>query len=510
MRANRNPKVTCSRGRLPKPHSQFGNPALQYQPMGAAGIQFGTSGWRGVVADEFTFPRVRVVSAAIARMVAGRHKGKKSRPALLVGYDTRFASEDFARAVAEVLLAEGVRPIMAARPTPAPALAFEVRRAKLDGAVHITASHNGAEYNGLKFADADGATASVAESREIERLATQIEARHSVSYDSPGHGAQEAAAFETVDAAPAYLEHLDRVVRFEAIRRARISVVYDAMHGSGAGWLDRLLAVHAVPVQILNAGRDVLFEGHSPDPAPAHLGALAHAVRQSEASLGLATDGDADRYGILDAQGRFISPNHILGLVFDYLVESRDWRMGVARSVATSQLVDAVARLHGLPVEQTPVGFKFIAPYILEDRVAVGGEESAGLTIRGHVPDKDGILACLLVAEMVAERGPLEAQLAGLFRRVGSEFWPVRLNVSLAAEARKRLGDWLVSEPDEFLGRGVASADRTDGLKLTFKNGSWLLVRPAGTEPVCRIYSEAASLEEANRLAREAEQWILG
>jgi phosphoglucomutase len=474
--------------------------------MSAAGIHFGTSGWRGVIADDFTFGRVRLTAAAIARMVRSRAKA----PKLLVAFDTRFFSEDFARSAAGVLASMGVHPILAARATPAPAIAFEVRRRKLHGAIHITASHNPAEYSGLKFIDAQGAPAGPDESREIERLAT-LEARGDKAFgpESP-LAAAETAECETADAAPAYLEHLAQLIRFDAIRRSRLSLVYDAMHGSGAGWLDRLLAVHGIPVEILNAERDVLFDGHSPDPAPAHLGPLAHAVRRGKAQLGLATDGDANRFGILDAHGHFLSPNHILGLAFDYLVDSRGWRLGVVRSVATSHLVDAVARLHGLPAWETPVGFKHIAPFILDGRVALGGEESAGLSIRGHVPDKDGILACLLAAEMVAERGPFEAQLAGLFRRVGREFWPVRLNVSLGELARERQDAFLQSDPAEFLGRRVARADRADGLKLEFEDGSWLLVRPSGTEPLSRIYAEAATLEKANRLAKEAERWILG
>jgi phosphoglucomutase len=471
--------------------------------MSAAGIHFGTSGWRGVIADDFTFRRVRLVTAVIARRVRARRKAAK----LLVAYDTRFFSEEFARAAAHVLETLGVHPILCDRPTPAPAIAFEVRRRQLQGAIHITASHNPAEYNGLKFIGDDGAMAGTEESLEIEREAAAWEARGG---EEPGGGSgAEAEPFETIDSSPAYLDRLGELIRFDAIRRAQLSVVYDAMHGSGAGWLDRLLAVHGIPVQLLNHERDVLFDGQSPDPSPAHLGQLAHLVRREAANLGLATDGDANRFGILDAQGHFLSPNHILGLVYDYLVTSREWRLGVARSVATSHLVDAVARLHGLPVYQTAVGFKHIAPFLLEDRVALGGEESGGLSIRGHVPDKDGILACLLAAEMVAERGPLQTQLASLFRRVGGEFWPVRLNVPLSEAAEERQAALLGSELGEFLHRRVVRSDRTDGLKLEFEDGSWLLVRRSGTEPLSRIYAEAASLEEANRLAREAEQWIL-
>jgi phosphoglucomutase len=470
--------------------------------MSHAGIHFGTAGWRGVIGEEFTFGRVRLAAGAVAHLVRKQEKS----PKLLVGYDTRFLSEDFARAAAEMLEREGVHAILADRPTPTPALAYEILRRKVSGGILLTASHNPSEYGGLKFSDESGASAGPAKAAEIERLAAKLagegwEAKREET-------ASRTTEIETADFSPAYLERLGELVRFKAMRRARLTVTYDAMHGAGEGWLDRLLAANRMAVETLHPERDVLFEGQSPDPLPAHLRELAHVVRRNRASLGLATDDAAERFGILDGDGRFISPNHILGLLYDYLVESRGWRLGVARSVATSRLVDAVARMHGLTVYETKVGFRHIAPLVVEDGVALGGEESAGLTIRGHVPEKDGILACLLVAEMRAERGPLEAQLAQLFRRVGSEFWPVRHDVALDAAARERLAGWLESDPSEFLGRRVTGTNHTDGLKLEFESGSWLLVRPSGTEPLSRIYAEAASLEEASRLAKEAEQWM--
>jgi phosphoglucomutase len=471
--------------------------------MSQAGIHFGTAGWRGIIGEEFTFGRVRLAAAAVARLVRKGHK----KPVLLVGYDRRFLSEDFARTAAEVLEREGVHAILADRPTPTAAQAYEILRRKTAGGILLTASHNPSEYNGLKFSDESGSPAGPSKAAEIERLAAKLAAE---GWKAGGKKqASGSLEIETADFSPAYLERLGELVRFKAMRRARLTVVYDAMHGAGEGWLDRLLAANRIPVETLHSQRDVLFDGHSPDPLPAHLRELAHVVRQNRVSLGLATDDAAERFGILDGGGRFISPNHILGLLYDYLVESRDWRLGVARTVATSRLVDAVARRHGLPVYETKVGFRHIAPLVVEDRVALGGEESAGLTIRGHVPEKDGVLACLLVAEMVAERGPLEEQLAALFRRVGSEFWPVRHDVHLDDAARARLPEWIASDPTEFLGRRVVGTDHTDGLRLEFEGGSWLLVRPSGTEPLSRIYAEADTLEEASRLAKEAEQWIL-
>ncbi len=467
--------------------------------MSSAGIHFESAGWRGVIGEEFTFGRVRLAAAAVARLVRGREKA----PNLIVGHDTRFFSEDFAQAAAAVLEREGVHAIVADRPTPTAALAFEIVRSELAGGILVTAGHHSSAHNGLRFLDRNGAPAGPKQAAEIGRLAANLAA------EGWKAGEGKRREFERTDPLPAYLERLSELVRFDAMRRAGLTAIYDAMHGSGAGWLDGALRASGISVELLRGERDVLFDGQDPDPLPAHLGALTEAVRKSKASLGLATDAAAGHFGILDGKGRFVSPNHILGLLYDYLVESRGWRLGVARSAATSHLVDAVARHHGLPVQETRIGFCHLAPFLAEDRVALVGEESGGLTIRGHVPEEDGILACLLVAEMVAERGPLQRQLAELFRRVGAQFWPVRRDVQTEEATLERLSAWLGSDPKEFLGRRVVRADHTDGLKLEFESGSWLLVRPSGPEPLSRIHAEADSLEEANRLAKETEQWMI-
>jgi phosphoglucomutase len=224
---------------------------------------------------------------------------------------------------------------------------------------------------------------------------------------------------------------------------------------------------------------------------------------------GLATDGDADRFGILDRDGSFIDPNHILGLAFDYLLETRGKKLGAARSVATSHLLDGVAKLYGVQIYESPVGFKYVGPFLRDDKIAIGGEESAGMTIRGHLPEKDGILACLLIAEMIAARQTsLREQLQDLFRRVGREYWPVRVNLPLSEDAHKKLLERLKADPKDFAGQPVANVNRLDGLKLGFADGSWVLMRPSGTEPVVRIYTETPSMAASKKLADEAQAWI--
>jgi phosphomannomutase len=300
------------------------------------------------------------------------------------------------------------------------------------------------------------------------------------------------------------------LVNFEAIRGAKLSIATDALHGCGAGYLDRALMDHGVTVQAMRTDRDVLFDGSGPDVSEENLHTLRDAVLGKKAAVGLATDGDADRFGILDSDGAWMQPNHILALLYDYLVETRGWKMPAARSVATSHLLDAVAEHYGSTVFQTPVGFKYIGELIQQDKIALGGEESAGLSIRGHVPEKDGILACLLVAEMVAVRGvALAEQLLVLFKRVGRECWPLRMNLHLSEDVKLKTVARLKAEFTNFLGRHVASLDRTDGLKIAFGDGSWVLLRLSGTEPLMRVYTEAVSPGAAVQLANETRAWVM-
>jgi len=453
------------------------------------------------MAEDFTFPGVRRAAAAIA----GHVLAQKKSPVLIVGYDTRFFSEDFARAAAGVLKSKGCRVLFCKEATPTPAIAHAIIHGKLDGGVNITASHNPAAYNGLKFSGPVGGPALPETTRDIEARASAIK-----EDPSPGHELED--DFERIDPREPYFEQLRSVVRFEVIERAKKmsgTFACDAVHGCGAGWLDRILASHGISATMIRANRDVLFDGTGPDPSEENLAPLKKQVLEQHALAGLATDGDADRFGILDRDGEFVSPNHILGLLFDYLLETRGSKLGASRSVATTHLLDAVAKLHGVQVYETPVGFKYVGPLLREGKIALGGEESAGLTIAGHLPEKDGILACLLVAEMVvARQASLADQLRALFKRIGREYWPIRVNLHLPEEIRERVPAKLKQDPKEFAGRRVASVNRKDGLKLIFEDGAWLLMRPSGTEPLIRIYTEAATQAESEKIAEEARAWI--
>jgi phosphoglucomutase len=473
--------------------------------MGSSPIKFGTSGWRGLIADDFTFANLRLAVTAIAEHV----KSKAKNPNILVGYDTRFYSEEFAQVAVEILEQHKIRTLLCETFTPTPTVAYEIMRRKLDGAINFTASHNPAQYHGLKFSSADAGPALPEVTKDIEARVGRIIAKDGHSPMGNSGPAKNVAA-EKVSLRENYLKRLEELVRFETLRKAKTKFVVDALHGCGAGYLDHALAGQNVAVQAMRTNRDCLFDGTGPDVSEENLAPLRKAVLESGASAGLATDGDADRFGIIDSDGTWIQPNHILALVYDYLVETRGWKMAAARSVATSQMIDAVAKSHGQSTHQTPVGFKYIGQLIREDRIALGGEESAGLSIRGHIPEKDGILACLLVAEMVAARGcSIGEQTRRLFKRLGRDFWPVRENLHLSDEQKAKAIKKVAVDASTLLGRKVVSIDRTDGAKFCFDGGSWILLRPSGTEPLLRLYVEADSAGAAAKLTREAKQWVL-
>ncbi|MGB8262007.1 MAG: phosphoglucomutase/phosphomannomutase family protein [Terracidiphilus sp.] len=462
-------------------------------------IKFGTSGWRAIVADEFTVANIRRAVAGIAAYV----KTQPEPHLVLVGRDPRFLGESFVNEAARVLAGAGVTPIVIPDAAPTPAIAYAVRALKTSGAINFTASHNPPEYNGIKFSTHDGAPA-------LPEVTKQIEAAAAALADAPiPLGAPPAGGFETADVKPAFLARLAELVDLKAIAKSGIKVVYDPFWGAGRGYSSELLAEAGVPVECVHDYRDVLFGGHAPEPDDHLLGEAKAKMKEIGAAIGIATDGDADRFGIVDADGTFIQPNYIIALLLDYLVETRGWRNGVAKSVATTNLINAVAKLHNVPLYETPVGFKYIGELIIADKIAIGGEESAGLTIRGHVPEKDGVLAGLLVAEMVATRGQsLGEQLKKLFAKVGS-FYPERQNFRLTAEAKDRFTEKLKTDPTELSGRKVVEVVRTDGLKLILEDGSWVCYRLSGTEPVVRAYTEARSEQDMEALSTAAKAFVL-
>jgi alpha-D-glucose phosphate-specific phosphoglucomutase len=458
-------------------------------------IKFGTSGWRAVVAEEFTFENVRRAVGGIARYVASqRPVGAR----LIVGRDPRFLGETFCSLAAEILGSHGITPLVIADAAPTPAISYAVIREKADGAINFTASHNPPEYNGIKFSTPDGAPA-------LPEVTKQIEAQIATGGSATSG---ERVAAQQLDVKIAYLARLREIVDFAAIKKAGLRVVFDPLWGAARGYSDSLLREAGVEVAAVHDYRDVLFGGHAPEPDDQLLEPMRKKMREMKAHIGIATDGDADRFGIVDEDGAFLQPNYVIALLFDYLVESRRWKSGVAKSVATTNLINALAKHHGVELYETPVGFKYIGELIKQDKIAIGGEESAGLSIRHHVPEKDGVLAGLLCCECVAKRGKsLGAQLKQLFVEVGS-FYSLRENFRLTPEVKEKFTEKLRADSQHFAGRKVSQIVRKDGLKLVLDDGSWVCYRLSGTEPVVRIYSEAPSQQGLEKLSAAAKQWI--
>ncbi|MGA2360316.1 MAG: phosphoglucomutase/phosphomannomutase family protein [Terriglobales bacterium] len=466
----------------------------------ATQIKFGTSGWRAVMAEEFTFANVNRAVHGIARYVASqRSNGAK----VIVGRDPRFLGESFCATAAGILSSHGITPLVIAEPAPTPTISYAVIQSKADGAINFTASHNPPEYNGIKFSTPDGAPALP----EITQAIQSEVAAFDANPQTP-HAGKADVQVQSIDPRRMYLSRLREIVDLDVIRKAGVKIAFDPMWGAARGYSDASLREAGVTVATVHDTRDVLFGGHAPEPDDHLLEDLRHKMREIGAAIGIATDGDADRFGIVDDDGTFIQPNYIIALLFDYLVETRGWRNGVGKSVATTNLINALAEKHKIELHETPVGFKYIGELIKQDKILIGGEESAGLSIRKHVPEKDGVLAGLLCCEMVARRGKsLGKQLEEVFVEVGS-FYPLRENFRLTPEVKQKFTEKLRSDPGEFHGIKVAQVVRTDGLKLVFTDGSWVCYRLSGTEPVVRVYSEAHSREELAKLSAAAKAWI--
>ena len=461
-------------------------------------IRFGTSGWRAIIADEFTYENVRLVVTAICGYLKENSDG--NRQTLLIGHDSRFMGESFSQIAADIAKNKGFRVLICESPTPTPTISYAIRSEKAVGGINFTASHNPPEYQGIKFSTADGAPALPEITKQIESL---IENTAQVA-DADG------GTVERYDARPKYLDDLKIKVRFDQIAVAQGKYAYDALWGTGRGYLDKILRDYGLEVETLHDWRDVTFGGKSPEPSEKQVDELREAVKTKNLTLGLATDGDGDRFGIIDGNGAFITPNELIPLLADYLAESRGWTEGLARSVATSHLIDRVAESRGLKLYETPVGFKYIGELINKDEIILGGEESAGLSIKGHYPEKDGILACLLAAESVAVRGKsLTEQLNELYNRVG-KLESGRIGVKLNDEIARKLKEKLAQEPSEIGGRKIESINRMDGVKFIFADKSWMLLRPSGTEPMVRIYAETENREDLEVLLEQGRHYLLG
>lgn len=468
-------------------------------------IKFGTSGWRGIIAQDFTFANARLVCQGIAQYL--KNEGLTSG-GVVIGYDTRFMSEDFAAIAAEVMAGNGIKSFLGVRTIPTPVVTFAILQDHRDGGLTVTASHNPGEYNGIKFSPHWGGPAPTSITKSIEE---QVHALTPEDVKSlPLEQGRDNGLIADIDPLEDYLQDLATKIDVSLINQAGLKIVIDPLYGAAVGYLDRFFEEAGAQVEAIHDWRDPYFGGQRPEPSGDYLSELSEEVKATGAHLGLAVDADADRFGVVDSQGQYLEANLILSLLLDYLAETRGWNLGVARSVATTHLIDRVAALHGMPVYETKVGFKNLADYIVKGMVTMIGEEADGFSMRGHLPEKDGILACILVAEMVARKKKGLRQLQEeLFSKVGAVY-SRRLNLKLSPGAKAELLLKLKQPPKTLAGLPIVQHVTLDGHKYILADGSWICLRPSGTEPVVRLYLEAFTPEGLDRLQKAADILIKG
>ena len=450
-------------------------------------IKFGTDGWRAIIAEDFTFANVRACAQATAQYV--RSTGMADR-GIVVGYDTRFASEQFAAAVAEVMAANGIPVYLCDSPAPTPVIGYAILTHRAAGSVVITSSHNPALYSGFKVRTEYAGSAPPEILAQIEALIPEALSRPAPRM--PLDEAKSRGIVRPFDPKPDYVKHLGELLDIERLRGAGLRVVVDPMYGAGSGYLKQLLSGGTTQVWEIRGERNPAFPGmHNPEPILRNLEATCAAVQEHAAQAGLATDGDADRIGVLDGQGRFVNQLQTFALLAYYLLEVRGLRGPMVKSVTTTSMILRLGEIYGVPVYETGVGFKFLGPKMRETDALIAGEESGGFAFRGHLPERDGVLSGLFILDLMARRGKeLPGLVEELFSKVGPHFYD-RIDVTMSEDERSKVEQRLPQlDPDIIAGLRVTGYDRTDGLRFLLEDGAWALIRLSGTEPLMRIYTE--------------------
>ncbi len=468
-------------------------------------IHFGTDGWRAVISEDFTFSNLRLVAQAIADSLL---EEKRAAPTAVIGFDTRFLSDRYAAEVARVLAANDIITWLARADAPTPAVSYAVVEKRAAAGIMITASHNPPRYNGVKLKSGFGGSASPAEAHRVEAILERNlrEGREPQLMELETAFKQERIV--RFDPAWAYYAHLSKLVNLDIISNGELRVVADGMYGSGRGIFGEVLARGRTHVHNIRHEMNPGFGGIHPEPIARYLGLLMSTIQAGHWDVGLATDGDADRIGAVDARGNFVDPHRIFALVLEYLLAKRGWRGTVVRTVSTTRMIDRIAAAYGLPLVETPVGFNHIADLMQKNDVVMGGEESGGMSIRGHIPEGDGILLGLLILEVMADaRAPLAEIVQSILTHYGpAEYQRTDLLLKRPV-AKAAMTQWLLnSAPEAIDGVVVERVETTDGVKYYLNDGSWLLIRPSGTEPVLRVYAEAPDQARVKALLRFGEE----
>jgi alpha-D-glucose phosphate-specific phosphoglucomutase len=482
--------------------------------MSEAAIKFGTDGWRGIIAEDFTFDNVRICAQGVADYV--KQSGLSER-GLVIGYDTRFASEDFAAAAAEVVAGNNIKVHLCLKPAPTPVVSYTVRAFKAAGAIIITASHNPGSWNGFKYKSQEGASVSSEITSQIEKNIAHLTQTLSLEGRGLGEGVKRLALDKALkkglidyfDPSPPYFRHLAKLIDIEELRKQKLKVTVDPMYGAGAGYFKNLLQDGNIELTEINAERNPLFPEIQPEPIAKNLTKLSQLVKEQKANVGLATDGDADRIGIIDEKGNFLNQHQVFALLCLYLLEVRGERGAMVKTLTSTEMISKLGKIFAVPVYETPVGFKYVAPLMIQKKAIIGGEESGGYGFRGHIPERDGILAGLYFLDFMVKTGRTPSQLLDyLYSKVGTHCYD-RVDSHLSKGKRQAILARLASSPiDTIAGAKVTRVDTTDGFRFFLADESWLLIRFSGTEPLVRLYAEGESLEKVRNLLNEGKKII--
>jgi alpha-D-glucose phosphate-specific phosphoglucomutase len=460
-------------------------------------IKFGTDGWRGVIADDFTFANVRFCAQGVADYL--KQKGLASRD-VYIGYDRRFASEDFAAVAAEVIAGNGIKAYLSPKAIPTPFVSFGVISKKTGGGIAITASHNPEKWNGFKFREGTGVSASSETAAEIEKYIDSAVSADKINFIPLPHAMKEKFV-EYLDLTPAYITSISKLIDLKFLQHAGLKIDVDSMYGVGSGYFKTLLSGGTTQVTEINSERNPEFPGINPEPIAVNLQKLSSLVVEQKASVGLATDGDADRIGIIDENGHFLTQLQVFALLCLYLLEVRGERGALVRTITSTSMINRLGELYKVPVYETPVGFKYVAPVMLAQNALIGGEESGGYGFRGHIPERDAIPAGLYFIDFMVKTGKTPSQLlAYLYSKVGEHYYD-RIDLHFT-EGKKQTINNRVRDgaPKSIENVKVTQVDTQDGFRFILADNSWLLIRFSGTEPILRIYAETNTTERVKRL----------
>ncbi|MFC1952206.1 phosphoglucomutase/phosphomannomutase family protein [Chloroflexota bacterium] len=462
-------------------------------------IKFGTDGWRGIIAQDFTFDNVRACAQGVAGYLKQANLASRG---LIIGYDTRFASEDFASAAAEVAAGNGIKVYLCPKATPTPVISYGILAKKAGGAIIITASHNPATWNGFKVKSEHGSSAPTEAITEIEKNISHALATGKVNTVSLAQ-AQKQGLVEYLDLEPVYLNHIRQLVDLNALRQSNLRIAVDPMYGAGTGYFKTLLGDGTIKITEINNERNPMFPGIQPEPIAANLAKLSATIKKQRAGVGLATDGDADRIGIIDEKGIFLTTSQVSALLCLYLLEIRGERGLIVKTTTTTSMLNRLGEIFNVPVRETPVGFKNVAPIMLTENALIGGEESGGYGFRGHVPERDGILAGLYFLDLMLKTDKTPSELlVYLYSKVGPHHFD-RLDVKFPTNERQAITNRIKAHLPEFIdGVKVVKTDTSDGFRFVLADTSWLFIRFSGTEPLLRIYTESSTPARVKKLLK--------